>query len=80
MIMTAGGVLSAMAMDKGVFASENKKAKVSLIKTSDRQSGIKRAIDLLNINPVKDKNVQLKPNFKTPAPFPGSKHNDTLIN
>ncbi len=79
-MVIAGGVLSAMAMDKGVFASENKKARVSLIKTSDRQSGIKRAIDLLNINPVKDKNVLLKPNFNTADPFPGSTHNDTLIN
>ncbi len=79
-MIIAGGVLSTMAMDKGVFASENKKAKVSLIKTSDRQSGIKRAIDLLNINPVKNKNVLLKPNFNTADPFPGSTHNDTLIN
>ena len=80
MILTAGGMLSAMAMDERVFASENKKAKVSLIKTSDRQSGVKRAIDLLNINPVKDKNVLLKPNFNTADAFPGSTHNDTLIN
>src|SRR4030066_2414504 len=78
MIMTAGGVLSAMTIDKRVFASENKKAKVSLIKTTDRQSGVKRAIDLLNINPVKDKNVLLKPNFNTADPFPGSTHNDTI--
>jgi uncharacterized protein (DUF362 family) len=79
-MVIAGGMLSAMAMDKRVFASENKKARVSLIKTSDRQSGIKRAIDLLNINPVKDKNVLLKPNFNTADPFPGSTHNDTFIN
>ncbi|MBI5182443.1 MAG: DUF362 domain-containing protein [Nitrospirae bacterium] len=80
MMIAAGGLLSAMSMDKGVFASENKKTKLSLIKTSDRQSGIKRAIELLNINPVKDKNVLLKPNFNTADPFPGSTHNDTLIN
>ncbi len=80
MIMTAGGVLSAMTIDKRVFASENKKVRISLIKTTDRQSGIKRAIDLLNINPVKDKNVLLKPNFNTADAFPGSTHNDTLIN
>lgn len=79
-MVIAGGMLSAMAMDKKVFASENKKARVSLIKTSDRQSGIKRAIELLNINPVKDKNVLLKPNFNTADQFPGSTHNDTLIN
>jgi uncharacterized protein (DUF362 family) len=89
MKITAGGVLSAMAMDKKAIASsikqgkpvsENKKAKVSLIKTSDRTSGIMRAIDLLGINPVKGNNVLLKPNFNTADTFPGSTHNDTLIN
>ncbi len=55
-----------------------KTSKVSLIKTSDRASGIKRAIDLLEITPVKEKDVLLKPNFNTADPFPGSTHNDTL--
>lgn len=56
------------------------KVKVSLVKTSDRQSGIKTAIDLLGINPVKGKNILLKPNFNTSDAYPGSTHNDTLIN
>ncbi len=60
--------------------SENKKSKVSLIKISDRAQGIKRAIDILDINPVKGKEVLLKPNFNTADPFPGSTHNDTLSN
>lgn len=55
-----------------------KKTKVSLVRTSDRESGIKRAIGLLGINPVKVKDVLLKPNFNTADPFPGSTHNDTL--
>ncbi len=55
-----------------------KKTKVSLLRTSDRESGIKRAIGLLGINPVKGKDVLLKPNFNTADPFPGSTHNDTL--
>ena len=55
-----------------------KKTKVSLVRTSDRESGIKRAIGLLGINPVKGKDVLLKPNFNTADPFPGSTHNDTL--
>jgi len=54
------------------------KTKVSLIRTADRASGILRAIDLLGINPVKGKDVLLKPNFNTADPFPGSTHNDTL--
>lgn len=59
---------------------KNKKAKISLVKTSDRASGIKKAIELLSINPVKGKDMLLKPNFNTADPFPGSTHNDTLTN
>jgi uncharacterized protein (DUF362 family) len=53
-------------------------AKVSLVKTADRGSGVPQAIDLLSLNPVKGKAVLLKPNFNTADPFPGSTHNDTL--
>jgi uncharacterized protein (DUF362 family) len=55
------------------------KSNVSLVKTSDRESGIGKAIELLGINPVRGKDVLLKPNFNTADPFPGSTHNDTLI-
>ncbi len=56
------------------------KTKISLVKTSDRTKGIRKAIELLGINPVKDKDVLLKPNFNTADQYPGSTHNDTLIN
>jgi len=56
------------------------KSNISLVKTSDRESGIGKAIELLGINPVRGKDVLLKPNFNTADPFPGSTHNDTLIN
>lgn len=72
----AGGLILTMAGEKSVSAGQ--KTKVSLIKTSDRASGIKKAIEILNINPVKGKDVLLKPNFNTADPFPGSTHNDTL--
>lgn len=83
--VTLGGLLFAATggriMAKGLqTASKGRKTMVSLIKTSERASGIKRAIDLLKINPVKGKSVLLKPNFNTADPFPGSTHNDTLIN
>ena len=54
------------------------RSKVSLVKTSDRASGIERAIELLGSNPVKGKDVLLKPNFNTADPYPGSTHNETL--
>jgi uncharacterized protein (DUF362 family) len=55
-----------------------KKTTISLVKTSDRKSGVKKVIDLLGIRPAAGKDVLLKPNFNTADPFPGSTHNDTL--
>lgn len=55
-----------------------KKASVALVKTNDRVAGIKKAIGLLNINPVQSQDVFLKPNFNTADPFPASTHIDTL--
>jgi uncharacterized protein (DUF362 family) len=51
---------------------------VSLIRTRDRTGGIRRAVDLLEINPVKGMDVLLKPNFNSEDPFPASTHSDTL--
>jgi uncharacterized protein (DUF362 family) len=53
-------------------------SKVSLVRTGDRAGGVRKAIDLLKINPVRDKAVVLKPNFNTADPAPGSTHVDTL--
>jgi uncharacterized protein (DUF362 family) len=52
--------------------------KISLVKTSNREEGVTRAVDLLQCNPVNGKNVVLKPNFNTADPAPGSTHIDTL--
>ncbi len=52
--------------------------KISIVSTMDRTEGTNKAIDLLDINPVKGKMVVLKPNFNTADPAPGSTHNDTL--
>jgi uncharacterized protein (DUF362 family) len=54
-------------------------SKTALIKTPDRSFGVGRSIDLLGINPVKGKQVLIKPNFNTADVYPGSTHNDTLI-
>ncbi len=56
----------------------NKNTRLALVRTNDRVSGIRKTIELLEINPVKGKAVALKPNFNTADPFPGSTHNDTL--
>lgn len=52
--------------------------RVALIKTTDRASGVVRAIELLGINPVTGKAVLIKPNFNTADPYPASTHIDTL--
>jgi uncharacterized protein (DUF362 family) len=52
--------------------------KIALVRTPDRAKGVRRAIDLLQSNPVRGKAVVLKPNFNTADPAPGSTHNDTL--
>ena len=54
-------------------------SKVAFIKTEDRQKGVKSSISTLGINPVKNKDVLIKPNFNTADPTPGSTHNDTLM-
>ncbi len=80
--------LTGLALSGNVFGdvkplqhfSDLNKTKLSLVKTSDRASGVRKAVELLGINPVKGQDVLLKPNFNTADPFPGSTHNDTLIN
>lgn len=53
--------------------------KVSFSETRNRAEGVSKSLRALEINPVKGKNVLIKPNFNTADPVPGSTHNDTLI-
>ncbi len=53
-------------------------SKVVLCKTEDRRKGIKTCIEALKVNPVKGKEVLIKPNFNTADAAPGSTHNETL--
>jgi len=53
-------------------------ARVAFVRTTDRAAGVRRAIELLGINPVQGKQVLLKPNFNSDDPCPGSTHPDTL--
>ena len=53
-------------------------SRVAFVKTRDRAEGVRRAIDLLENNPVNGKSVFLKPNFNSSDPAPGSTHPDVL--
>lgn len=57
----------------------NPKSRVAFFRTEDRKSGVMNSIKALNTNPVKNKDVLIKPNFNTADPVPGSTHNDTLV-
>lgn len=54
------------------------KTRVALIRGDNRKAGVRKALELLNINPCRGKDVLLKPNFNTSDPTPGSTHNDVL--
>jgi len=41
----------------------SQKSRVTLVRTEDRKSGVVSSIKGLNINPIKNKNVLIKPNF-----------------
>ena len=55
------------------------KSCVALLSTEDRRYAVGSCIKALNIDPVKNKDVLIKPNFNTADLSPGSTHNDTLV-
>jgi uncharacterized protein (DUF362 family) len=63
----------------GGLAMDNRKSRVVLVSTEDRKSGVASSIKSLDLNPAKNKEVLIKPNFNTADPAPGSTHNDTLV-
>ena len=62
----------------GGAAMSGTTSRVALVKTDSRKNGVKTSVNTLNINPVKGKDVLIKPNFNTADISPGSTHNDTL--
>jgi uncharacterized protein (DUF362 family) len=52
---------------------------VVLLKTENRREGVRRSLDALGVNPVKGKDVLIKPNLNTADPAPASTDNETLI-
>ena len=72
----AGGALL-LGIDGGEVMSGTK-SRVAFVKTESRKYGMKALLKTLKVNPVKGKEVLIKPNFNTADLFPGSTHNDTL--
>ncbi len=76
----AGAVGTALAvLDSNELMAASSKSPVALVKTDDRKVGVKTALKTLRINPAKNKDVLIKPNFNTADTCPGSTHNDTLV-
>src|SRR5512143_277692 len=57
---------------------ESALAKIALVKTRDRAAGVRRAIELLGINPIRGNRVLLKPNLNSADAAPGSTHPEVL--
>jgi uncharacterized protein (DUF362 family) len=74
---TAGGAL--LLGMQGDLVMANRKSRVAFVSTEDRKAGVSLSIKTLGINPVKNKDVLIKPNFNTADLTPGSTHNDTLV-
>ena len=53
-------------------------ATLALVSTGDRVAGVRQALELLGINPVRGRRVLLKPNLNSADPAPGSTHDDVL--
>jgi len=55
------------------------KARVALVRTSDRRRGVSEVLKLLDLRAMHGKRVVLKPNFNSADDAPASTHNDTLL-
>lgn len=54
-------------------------ARVALVRATDREEGVRRALALLELSSWRSRRLFLKPNFNSADPFPGSTHPDTLV-
>ncbi len=78
--LTVAGVIGGELMVSGnrTTAWAETGSRVAMVETEDRRQGVRASLTTLGINPVKGKDVLIKPNFNTADPTPGSTHNDTL--
>jgi uncharacterized protein (DUF362 family) len=51
---------------------------IAVVSTNNRVYGVDKTLELLGVNPVKDKNVIFKPNFNTADPPPASSSMETI--
>lgn len=55
-----------------------RRSRVALIRTDDRATGVRRAVELFGLPAVADRQVLVKPNFNSADPAPGSTHPTVL--
>jgi uncharacterized protein (DUF362 family) len=75
-VVTGGALV--LGMDGGKVMA-GPASRVAFAKTDNRKRGVQASLSGLQINPVKGKDVLIKPNFNTADDTPGSTHNDTLV-
>jgi uncharacterized protein (DUF362 family) len=54
-------------------------SRIAFARTEDRKKAVRISLEGLAVNPVRGKEVLIKPNFNTADPVPGSTHNHTLV-
>lgn len=64
---------------EGGVAMGKSRSLVVFLETEDHKDGVVSTMKALNSNPVKNKDVLIKPNFNTADYYPGSTHNETLV-
>lgn len=74
---TFGAVMLAPSLLHG-FEAAPSVSHVAFVKTTDRASGVKRAIELLGMDKFRGKDLFIKPNFNSSDPTPGSTSEATL--
>jgi uncharacterized protein (DUF362 family) len=76
---TTGMLLTPSFVSGLADAASSSTSHVAFVKTTDRVSGINRAIDLLSMKRFQGKDLFIKPNFNSSDATPGSTHQDTLV-
>ncbi len=80
-LMAGGGAAAHAApadTPRGRARDTESTAPVAFIRTRDRAEGVRRALDLLGVDPVRGKRLFLKANYNSADPTPGSTHPETL--